>query len=33
MAAGMIEQSIISKLLDGGSLDELHASNVPLRCF
>lgn len=33
MAAGMIEQSIISKLLDGGSLDELHASNVTSEMF
>ena len=33
MAAGMFEQSIISKLLEGGSLDVLHTNNVTSEMF
>lgn len=33
MAAGMFEQSIISKLLEGGSLDVLHTNNVSSEMF
>lgn len=33
MAAGMFEQSIISKLLEGGGLEVLHANGVTPEMF